>query len=352
MDRIVEAFRTQARWCEELGSPFTAGLLECLAERLPERQSWPGDVLRDWQGDPVADLLPLRLAGAIHAIVLSGEAPALASVFPPDTMQFDAARSWPLIDDALHAHRALIDAYLALPPQTNEVGRAAVLLGGFLEVARRFAQPLRLLEIGASAGLNQVWDRFRYRLGDSPDSPSWGDSASPVTLSPHWEGPSPPLDAPIRIAHRAACDQSPIDINDPKQLLQLRSYVWPDQRDRLARLDAAVALARTARVQVEQANADDWLARQLADPVDGSCTVLFHSIVWTYVEDSARKRIHELIEQSGSARSARVPLAWLRFEFVEKGKPPRLLLDTWPGERQQELAHAHPHGTWVRWLSR
>lgn len=352
MDRIVKAFRTQARWCEELGSPFTAGLLACLADRLTGQKSWLGDILRDWQGDPVADLLPVRLAAAIHAIALSEGAPALASAFPPDTMQFDAARSWPLIEDALQAHRPLVEAYLAVPPQTNEVGRAAVLLGGFLDVAQRFAKPLRLLEIGASAGLNQVWDRFRYRLGESPDSPTWGDPASPVILSPRWEGPRPPLDAPIRVAHRAACDQSPIDLEDPKQLLQLRSYVWPDQRDRLARLDAALELARTARVRVEQAAADDWLARQLAEPADGQCAVVFHSIVWTYVEDSARKRIHELIERTGSARSNSAPLAWLRFEFVEKGKPPRLLLDTWPGEHQQELAHAHPHGTWVRWLGR
>lgn len=347
-DSLVQAFRRQVRWCTQMGSPFTAQLLDCAADQL-ERGGAIAKRLRDWPGDPVADLVALRLAGAVHAIVLSGEAPALAAGFPPHARQFDAARLWPLVEQALQAHESLVDSYLASAPQTNEVARAGVLLGGFLEIARRVGLPLRLLEIGASAGLNQIWDRFRYEFDAPAGRAAWGDAASPVVLSPRWEGPLPALDARLAVATSAASDVTPIDLEDAAQRLRLRSYVWADQRERLERLDRAIELARQARVRVERADAGDWLAQRLAERADGCCTVVFHSIVWTYLDDALQARIRDLIERAGAARTDAAPLAWLRLEHTDAGAPPRLLLDAWPGGRHEMLAEADAHGSWVRW---
>ena len=361
MDAIIDAFREQSGACGALGSPFTAALLGRAADALTadrEASSGPdgtaptlgplAPLLAGWSGDPRAGALPIRFAAALHALVLSGRAPALATRFPPRSTVFDASADWARIEREIVAHRPFIAAWLASPPQTNEVGRSAVLLGGFLTLARRMARPLELLEIGASAGLNQAWDRFHYRLGEA----EWGDADSPVSLAPCWEGPAPPIETPCAVVARAACDLAPIGLEDPAQKLRLRAYVWPDQQARLLRLDAAIGVARAAQVAVERSDAADWLERCLARRAPGACTVVVHTIVWQYLARGTRQRIRALLAEVGERATPLEPLAWLRFEFVDPDGPPQLLLDCWPGQRGERLATAHPHGQWVRWEAR
>jgi hypothetical protein len=351
LHEIVHSFRLQAGWCDRLGSPFTARLLECAVNDL-ESGGPLSDVICAWPGDPIADALPLRVAGALHALVLSGEAPDLAAIYPPQRAGLpDPGALWPVVLAALAAHRPHVQTYLASPPQTNEVSRSAVLLGGFLEIARLTAGrlPLRLLEIGASAGLNQLWDRYRYRLGEEGN---WGDPASPVRISTRWTGPLPrSLDIVVRVAERAACDLSPIDLDDDAQCLRLRSYVWADQRERLARLDAAIDLARRAGIEVEQADAAVWVERQLSKPADGRATVLYHSIMWQYMPQETRERIADAVAAAARRARADAPLAWLRYEPPAPEARQELRLMLWPGGEERLLARAHPHGTSVHWLA-
>jgi len=151
--RVLEAFNKQVRWCRELGSPFTADLLQLAAQDL--EQAGPlADVIGHWSGDPTADALPLRLAGALHALVLSGTDANLADHYPPLASGPPRPGLWPAVLHALNAQRPLIDRFLSTPPQTNEIRRSAVLLGGFMEIQQAIDMPLYLLEIGASAGLN------------------------------------------------------------------------------------------------------------------------------------------------------------------------------------------------------
>jgi hypothetical protein len=182
------------------------------------------------------------MAGALHALALTRSAPALVPCYPPSAAPVEPLR--PVVLNVVREHQSAIRAFLVSPPQTNEVGRSGVLVGGFLEIAKETGLPLRCLEIGASAGLNTIWDRYHYRLG----AVGWGDPLSPVSLAPSWEGPSPPVDAPLRVIERQACDIAPIDLEDPAQRLRLRAYIWADQRERLSRLESAIDLAR-AHVQ-------------------------------------------------------------------------------------------------------
>ena len=294
-----------------------------------------------WPGDPVADALPLRLAGALHALVLSGADPVLAACYPPG----DARSLGSALVAALTRHDAFVRSFLPSPPQTNEVGRSAVLLGGFLQVASDTGLPLRLLEIGASAGLNLLWDRYGYRVGDG----TWGDPEGPVQLAPRWSGPLPPLATPVAVAERAGCDVAPIDLARSKARLRLRGYVWADQPERLARIDGAIALARTAGVVVERADAARWVADRLRLPAPGRATVLYHSIMWQYMPAASQAALRATIEQAGAAATAEAPLAWLRFEPSGSGMGPELRLTSWPGARDRRLATAHPHGAAVRW---
>lgn len=342
-DPVLHAFGQQIAWCERLGSPFTARLLRLLSAEIAAGGP-AARLVAAWPGDPVADALALRLAGGLHALVLAGQAPALAACYPPHPAPADAAFLTAL-QATLAAQEESLRGFLASAPQTNEVGRSAVLLGGFLKIAAATALPLRLLEIGASAGLNLAWDRFFYRLGAA----EWGDPESPVQLRPEWHGPLPPLGAPLSVMAREGCDLAPVPVRDPAQALRLRAYVWPDQHERLARLDGAIVLARQLGTEVAPADALDWLRPRLR-PATGAATVLYHSIMWQYLPEATQQGILALLRAAAAAATPQAPLAWLRFEMPPGGGPAELRLTLWPGGAERRLATAHPHGQRIDWL--
>lgn len=343
IEQVVDAFERQATYCGEHGSPFTARLLR-VALRALQRGEPALQAIAAWPGDPVADALPLRLAGALHALVLGGRAEALARHYPEAGGAGDEVALRDAMVAALRTHPEVVLDYLARPPQTNEVGRSAVLFGGFTTIAAHVGLPLRLLELGASAGLNLNWDRYGYRLGDTHG----GDPASPLQLAPFWHGAAPPV-AEVQVDSRMGCDLAPVDISVVSQRLRLRSYVWADQQSRMAQLDAALAVAARQRPQVTRAMADDWLERQLATPVTGVATVVYHSILWSYLPAAAKARIAAAIERAAQAADAAAPLAWLRFEFDDPSQRPSLRLSLWPGPVEWHLADAQAHGQEVFW---
>lgn len=335
---VVAAFENQIGWCDRLGSPFTKRVVELGLDDL-RAGGRVADLVGDWPGDPRADALALRFAGGLHALVLTGADADLARHYPPNLPApgFDVA-----ILGAVVRHDAFLRNWLTSPPQTNEVGRSAVLLGGFLEIAHIFGLPLRPLEIGASAGLNLHWDRFHYRLGGA----AWGDPDSPVRLAPAWSGPPPRIDAPLTIAGRAACDRRPIDLESEAERLRLRAYVWADQSARLSALDGAVDLARRLGTRVDAADAADWVERHLSAPRPDAVAVLYHTVVWQYLPEDTKARIGAVLDRYGT----HAPLAWLRLEFA----PPdsyALTLTVWRNGTATEhrLAEAHPHGAAVAW---
>jgi hypothetical protein len=349
---LIDAFRHQSRACGRLGSRFMALLLDKAAEEIEQSGSIAG-LLAAWPGDPVADAVPLRLAAALHAQVLSGAAPELAALYPPAHQAADASMVWHAALSAITTHRASIEDFLASPPQTNEVGRSAVLLGGFLEIARATGvRPMQILEIGASAGLNQPWDRYRYELGGVAH---WGDPDSPVAVTADWSGPLPPLETQVVVAKRAASDAAPVDLDDPESRLRLRAYVWADQPARMALLDAAIALVRQLGLRVEQGEAAAWVLERLRDRAQGVTTVLYHSIAWDYFPEETKAKIQAAVQAAGQRADAESPFAWLRLEPPSGGAPggaePELRLTLWPGGREQCLAHAHTHGPPVHWLA-
>lgn len=341
---VLATFRKQIGWCEEQGAPFTAQVLTLLFEDIACDGRAAG-LVGTWPGDLVADAVPLRLAGALHALVLSGAEPDLAACYPTWGGD-DLARMHSAMSDALARHDGFLRGFITSPPQTNEVGRSAVLLGGFLQVAARARLPLRLLEIGASAGLNLVWDRYHYRLGTE----SWGDPASPVRLVPDWRGSLRPMSAPLAVAERAGCDVAPIDLTQQGGRLRLHAYVWPDQPERLARLDAAIAVACEAGISVERADAVAWVRDRLQAAAPGQATVLYHSIMWQYMPRPTQAAVQDAIVHAGERATEAAPLAWLRFEPPQAETRPELHLTLWPGGQQHHLAIAHPHGRIVRWL--
>ncbi len=345
VDLVRDAFRRQAAACRALGSPFTGLVCDLMAERLDEGTGFGRRVLH-WPGDPVADALALRAAGALHALARSGRAPALASAYPPAMPSADAL--WKAVRAALADHDGTLTAGLDSAPQTNEVKRCAALLGGCLVIARRTGHPLDLLEIGSCAGLNLGLDRYRYEFGDA----AWGDLGSPVRIGSTWRGDAPPLDVPLTITSRRGCDIRPIDPASPADRERLLSYIWPDQADRLATTAAALDHAAAAGWSVERADAADWIEARLSEaPVPGHARVVMHSIVWQYLPASVQDRIAAAIAAAGARATDDAPLAWLRMEPDGAGEGAGLRLTLWPHGRDEALGRADFHGRWVRWGS-
>lgn len=339
----LAAFSKQVGWCEILGSPFTAQVLTVIAEDIAA-DGISAELVSLWRGDPVVDALALRMAGALHALALMGSDDALVACYPPNAVAPREQLRSALLT-AVREHRSYIQTFITSPPQTNEVGRSGVLLGGFLQIAKETGLPLRLLEIGASAGLNTVWDRYHYQLG----SAEWGDRQSAVRIAPDWQGPLPPLEAPLRVIERGASDLAPIDLEDPAQRLRLRAYVWADQRERLSRLVGAIAEARAFGQKVDRADAASWVRAQLQSPPKAGATVLFHSIMWQYLPAQTQADIAASLQNAGGQATETAPLAWLRFEPPSADSRPELRLTLWPDAREFCLAIAHPHGNSIVW---
>ena len=346
MHPVRQHFCDQADACLRLGSPFTALLLETAADRLDASDAVGGKVLA-WPGDPKADALALRFAGSLHALVLSRTSPSLARVYPGAEVQTERDTLWSAVAEALDGHGSFVLRFLDSPPQTNEVARCAVLLGGFLTIARQTQRPLALLEIGASAGLNLHWDGYAYTLGET----SWGPATAPLRLEPEWCGPRPVL-GPVEVRARQGCDRRPLDAGGAQDRLRLRAYVWADQNTRLARLDAALDHVARHGTRVEQADAADWVEARLKLRPVGLTTVLFHSVVWQYLPAVTQQRIVVALERAGADASRDSPLAWLRMEPSPASSDAELRLTIWPGARERLLADADFHGRWISWRGR
>ena len=232
--------------------------------------------------------------------------------------------------------------------QTNEVRRCAALLTGFLTIASETALPLRVREIGASAGLNLNWHRYRYELGPH----RWGDATSSVTIPASWQGGPAPFASPVVVESTAGCDVDPVRIAGDAAVHTLESYIWADQPDRLEQLRAAVALARRHPPRLERASAGEWIEAELGEASDGVARVMFHSAVWPYIDGDECERIESFFQRIGTAATASNPVAWLAHEH-DREHPERIAvrLRLWPGGTERRLADAHPHGRFVHWLA-
>jgi hypothetical protein len=351
-DEVVGALRFQRAGVAQpsLASPLYGALLEATLADIERGGACAAVLAQVPDGvDPIPDALALRYLGAVHRLVLRGAAPSLARWFPTAGGSFDPAIDGPAAGADLVAtvdeHAGEVVAGLGVGVQTNEISRCATLAVGFTEVLRAHGLPLRMLELGASAGLNLRWDRWRYESGAT----TWGDPDAVLRFTSNYRSPEPDLTAPLgpgdAVADRRGCDRSPIDPATEAGRLLLRSFVWPDQADRHARLDAALDAAIAQPVSVEAADAAAWLQARLAEPAPGVVTVVFHSIVWQYLPPATRAGIVAALEAAGAEATGDAPVCWLRME--PGGDPTRaaeVRLRTWPGGDDRLLARTGYHG--------
>ncbi len=338
--------RNQARACRELGSPMYGELLDQVAGDL-DAGGPTATVLRGHESDSGPSGLALRLLGSVHRLVLERRAGALAAFYPSvgGTWSSDG---WPVFRSLLLDQPDAVREWLDRPPQTNEVGRAAALMAGLLELGSRHPLPVRLAEIGSSAGLNLLLDRFRY----VDDQGSVGPLDSPVVLDPAWTGRPLLSPVPPTIVERWGSDLRPVDVRTTEGRLVLTSYVWPDQVHRLERLRGAFALADQTPYVVREQSAADVVDELVVRP--GTLTVLWHSVMWQYVEKAQQERITARLEELGRTATEDAPLVHLYAEPVRRtaGDHHRFWVcaHTWPGSGEREfLGRMAAHGLPVIW---
>ncbi|WUH96384.1 DUF2332 domain-containing protein [Spirillospora sp. NBC_00431] len=332
-----EQLLEQARACAELGSPMYAELLARAADDA-------GGIVAEVLGERTETGFVLGMLGTVHRLVLEGRVPELAAHYPTAGGAKDPLGAWPAFRDVLAGHAAEIRAGLADPPQTNEVGRAAPLVGGLLTVAAATGLPVRLLEIGASAGLNLRADHFRLLHEHGAHGPD-----SPVVLPDAWHGAVPP-DVPLVVTERLGCDPAPLDPASPDARRRLLSYVWPDQTARVERLRAAFEVAARVPATVVRAGAAEFLDG-LA-PVEGAATVVWHSSMRPYLSDDEAARAVRHVEAAGAAATGDAPVAYLTFEgrgaCLESVQA--VSLRTWPDGNRTILGEGPAHGLPTTWF--
>lgn len=343
---MASILRWQAAFCHRMGSPLYGTLLDRSAEDV-EAGGPAWTLLEPYQSDDPTEALALRFMAAVHRIVLERRDPELAVFYPTAGGTGSPENAWKAFRTALERHASELRQLIDQPCQTNEVGRAAALLPGFLAVARETRLPLRTLEVGASAGLLSRWDHYRYEGGGL----SWGNPGSAVRILNAFAGPLP-LDGESEVIERRGCDPTPLDPGQEEDRLRLLSSIWADRPDRMRNLRGAFDVAGIVAVIVDRAHAGPWLERQLADPVAGMTTVVFHSVVLQYLSDAERNQALKTIVEAGERATTEAPFAWLRFEPQDwqRTRSHEVWLTVWPEGRDRKLAEAAAHGPPVAWV--
>jgi hypothetical protein len=245
----------------------------------------------------------------------------------------------------LAEHRAVVRSELTKRrTQTNEAARCATLLPALALLP----QPIALLEVGASAGLCLLYDRWQYHyLGVGVDA--WvGPVESPVTLTCQVVGAVPLPETVPTITWRAGLDLNPLDPADPQTLRWLQCLVWPEHTDRAARLTAALSVAAAAAPPVVTGDAVDDLAALIEQAPSGCTVVVQHSAALAYLEPARRDVFRQVVADHGAHRlgaegGSRLPR--LRFPAgVRGGEHFVISLD------DEALGFADPHGRSVAWL--
>lgn len=341
-ERVRNSFLEQALYCEKLGSTFMRDLLGGLAQHLNPRTE-TGKRILQWRGDPApkADALALRLAGGLHGLARSGLDAELEGFYKAPERSSEA-NFIPTITAAIEAHDAFLCPWLGLAPQTNEVARSSAIFAGLSVIASKFQLPLAVYEMGCSGGLNLQCAKFGYRFNKT----DFGDAGSELRLEPKWTGGLPPK-VEFEVVSRHGCDLNPLFVTEDEDAAKLVSYLWPDQPGRIARVEAAIDIARSNPPELSQSDASDWVESKFASGGGQSMVrVLYDTIAWNYFPISVKNRIVFHMEAVGAEATDQNPLGWLTFEFDDEDRGPFLKLRTWPGNGEEQLlasADAHVH---------
>jgi hypothetical protein len=280
--------------------------------------------------------VPLRLFGGVHYLELAGVEP------------YALSGDWPDFRSALESQRAFLARFVRdQAVQTNEVQRCCALLPAFLELARESgAATLDLVELGPSAGLNLLWDRYAYayRAG------RWGSSELQLSGVEYEPVPREVLARRVRVRRRLGIDLKPVDVTSEHGARLLHAFLWPGRVERAQRLRAAIRILRREPPTLVRGDYVELLPSVLAERDDEALTVVFQTASTGYIGRERRAELRALLEEAGRDG----PLGWISTRAVEELEEDRhdsyeLEVGLWPGGERRLLLRCDFHGSWLRW---
>lgn len=287
---------------------------------------------------------------AVHYLLLRDPSDPLAAYYPDLAAQPDPGDPAPAFRAYCQTRREDIIALLQTKlVQTNEVSRCSVWLPAFTCISRQHPnQPLSLIEIGASAGLNLLWDRYGYDFGTGR---VYGEVNSPVRLRCELRGSRrPPLpDALPTVATRMGLDLNPMDLGDPDELLWMRALIIPEQHERFALLDQAATLLLADPPALSAGDALETLPAALAATPPGAVVCVYNSFTLQQFSAESRDRLTAMLAKAGRNRQ----LYQLSIEgFPGEDLFPCLHITNYSEAAPMERLYARcqTYGHWLEWL--
>jgi len=280
--------------------------------------------------------VPLRLFGGVHYLELAGVEP------------YALSGDWPDFRSALESQREFLARFVREQAvQTNEVQRCYALLPAFLELARESgAETLDLVELGPSAGLNLLWDRYEYayRAG------RWGSSELKLRGVEYEPVPDEALARRVAVRRRLGIDLKPVDVTTQHGARLLHAFIWPGRVERTQRLKTAIGILRREPPTLVRGDYVELLPSVLDERDDDALTVVFQTASTGYIGRERRADLRALLEAAGRDG----PLGWISTRAVEELEEDRhdsyeLEVGLWPGGGRRLLLRCDFHGSWLRW---
>jgi hypothetical protein len=298
-------------------------------------------------GQPPANVL----FAAVHCLLLRGAEHPLCRFYPNlngGAHPADLDSAFPAFRDFVALNRdELAPLIQTRVTNTNEVGRSAVLHAGFRELANVAGEPLHLIELGPSAGLNLIWDRYAVRYETGTGAIFAGDENAPLVLKAALRGDKkPPAGRTPTIASRLGLERNPVDLSRQEERDWLKALVWPDHTARFANLERALEILTASPPPIREGDALELLPEALAaiPPAETAC--VYHSFVTYQFSEENRAALDDMLIAAGLRR----PVWRLSFEGTLSGDAPLLLYRYADGLREKRLlALCQSHGAWIEW---
>jgi hypothetical protein len=340
---IETGIRNQAEHVSKNGAPGTGAICQAMIQ-LAKGPTLCGQRIANWPDDVIESAMPLRLAGGLHDLFRRGLADELGAVYRGELIEQGAIDA--VVSSVVARHDAALLPWFDGPPQTNEAGRSASFVAALHWLSGHVLPRFELNEIGSSAGMNLLIDRYGYDLCGVTSGPE----DAPVIIQPEWNGAAPPANA-ISIAAVHGSDIAPIDVRDESAANRLMAFIWPEMPARFTRMTAGIKMIRDRPVDLVRADAADFVDARLSAPQsEGVTRVLMHSIVWQYLPKTSQMRIAAAMERAGAAATPEKPLAWIALETNRATFRHELKVRFWPGSGESHLlGEAHAHGVWMNW---
>jgi hypothetical protein len=298
-------------------------------------------------GQPHANLI----LAAVHLLLLRGAQDPLSRFYPSvgGTVSAKDGDPFPEFKAFVLQHRAeIVPLIRTRVTNTNEVGRSALLHPGFRVIAEAAGAPLSLIEIGPSAGLNLIWDKYgvRYRKGGETVAVISESASLVIDCELRGDGIPPTGPAP-HVGGRIGLELNPVDLSNADDRDWLRALVWPDQVARLTRLDRAIELFAKEKPGIRAGDALALLPDTLAAVPRDHVPVVYHTIAVYQFSREMREALENILTVAGLRR----PVWRLSFEYDGSLYVLSAVRYADGARQERRLASCHPHGTWIEWCA-